>query len=148
MEEFKLALFLTLTGSAIGTSTALFVAFWRTRYTVKSQDLSKRIELLCDSISKLEELSCQFWNGDEKVSQHYILGYKEKISLSVEYLENEYTRFPKGAVNVALKEFFVACTGGDFESQVRKVNPQAQRSVLITGETLQVELLKIRNSLY
>ncbi|EJC7123280.1 hypothetical protein MZJ48_004558 [Vibrio parahaemolyticus] len=148
MEEFKFTLFLTLLGSVIGTLTALFVAYWRTRYTVKSQDLSKRIELLCESVSKLEELSCQFWNGDDKVSQHYILGYKEKISLSVEYLENEYSRFPKGAVNDELKEFFVACTGGDFESLDRKINPQSQRSVLITGETLQVALLKIRNSLY
>lgn len=139
---------LTLSSLFIGSLSTLIITYWRTRYTVKAQDLSKRIEVLCESISKLEELSCKFWNGDKAISQHYILGYKEKIALLLEYLDAEYNEFSKGEVDTQLIDFFDACTGGDFESSEPVINPDAQRHVLISGEKLQIVLLTIRNKLY
>lgn len=139
---------LTLASLFIGALSTLLITYWRTRYTVKAQDLSKRIEVLCESISNLEDLSCKFWNGDETISQHYILGYKEKIALLLVYLDKEYDEFSKSEVNSQLKDFFVACTGGDFESSERVKNPEAQRNVLISGEKLQIALMTIRNKLY
>jgi hypothetical protein len=64
------------------------------------------------------------------------------------YLDKEYDEFSKGKVNAQLKDFFVACTGGDFESSERVKNPEAQRNVLISGEKLQIALMTIRNKLY
>lgn len=139
---------LTLTSLFIGALSTLLITYWRTRYTVKAQDLSKRIEVLCESISNLEDLSCKFWSGDDAISQHYILGYKEKIALLLVYLDKEYDQFSKNEVDVLLKEFFVACTGGGFESSDRVKSPETQRNVLISGEKLKIALMTIRNKLY
>lgn len=51
----------SLVSAILGAVSGLIAAYWRTRYTIRSQDLSKRIEELCNSISKLEDLSCQYW---------------------------------------------------------------------------------------
>jgi hypothetical protein len=132
----------------IGSLTTFYVTYWRTRYTVKSQDLSKRIETICDLISKLEELSCKYWGGDETVSEHYILGCREKIELLLKYLDKENKQFNKSDVSAQSIDFFKACTGGSFETAGRKNNPEAQRHVLISGSKLQIALMTIRNKLY
>lgn len=142
--------YISLISACIGAVSGLVAAYWRTRYTVKSQDLSKRLEDLCDSIEKLEEIACDYWglNIEKKPSQHYILGYKTKISLLVTYLDEEYTQFSKDEISESLAEFFRACTGGDFESAKDKQEPERQRRILINGEKLKIELLKTRNKLY
>ncbi|EHU4932355.1 hypothetical protein [Vibrio fluvialis] len=147
MEKYHWA----LVSAIIGAISGLFAAYWRTRYTIKAQDLSKRLEELCASIGKLEELSCQYWddtNTKEKPSPHYILGYKTKISLLVNYLDEQYARFSKADTSDLLSVFFEACTGGDFESSEPKGDPKRLRKILITGERLKIALLKIRGQLY
>ncbi|ELE6601593.1 hypothetical protein MSG33_22775 [Vibrio sp. 1CM7H] len=138
-----------LVSAFIGASSALFAAYWRTRYTIKSQDLSKRLEDLCDAIGILEEVSCKYWCNTtakkEKPSEHYILGYKTKISMIVNYLDDAYSQFSKEKTSKLLAEFFEACTGGSFHSGDE---PQRLRKILIKGEALKIELLKIRSQLY
>ncbi|HGH3376044.1 TPA: hypothetical protein ACOEBK_000613 [Enterobacter ludwigii] len=142
----------SLISAILGAVSGLIAAYWRTRYTIRSQDLSKRIEELCNSISKLEDLSCQYWGGGDdsskRPSPHYILGNKTKISLLVTYLDSEYTQFNKDKTSVSLADFFEACTSGDFENNVEKNESERLRKILITGEKLKIELLRIRSKLY
>ncbi|HCS62832.1 MAG TPA: hypothetical protein DIW64_01395 [Cellvibrio sp.] len=140
-----------LLSAFIGAASALFAAYWRTRYTIKSQDLSKRIEELCDSITKLEDLSCTYWSDSEErkiPSTHYILGVKTKIGLIISYMDDEYKKFHKDDISILLADFFDACTGGKFEDGNNTNEPERQRKILISGEKLKIELMKFRNKLY
>ncbi|TPW23753.1 hypothetical protein FH712_07400 [Marinobacter nauticus] len=133
----------------IGAAAGLFAAYWRTRYAAQAQDLSKRIEELCDSIAKLEELSCGYWDAKEdKSSSHYILGVKTKISLLINYLDEEYKEFSKDKTSDILSEFFDSCTGGKFGSEEVASDSARQRKILITGEKLKIDLMKSRHKLY
>ena len=138
-----------LFGALIGALSGLFAAYWRTRYSAKANDLSKRIEDLCESISRLEELSCIYWGASgEKPSSHYILGVQKKISLIINYLDEEHSEFNKEVTSSALAEFFEACTGGEFESISAGVDEVRQRKILISGEKLKIDLMRSRNKLY
>jgi hypothetical protein len=147
----KYSLEIGLLSALIGACSGLFAVHMGTKYTAKAQDLSKRIEDLCESISKLEELSCTYWGNakdDGKPSQHYILGVKTKISLLVSYLDSEYKQFSKESTSSLLAAFFDACTGGNFGSHNLTAEPERQRKILIVGEKLKIELMKLRLRLY
>jgi len=147
MEKVALGLAAALVGAISGAA----ITYWRTRYTVKSQDFSKRIEELNDSISKLEEISCQHWGKvgkSDPIQTSYIIGAKSKVSLLVAYLDSAYSEFDRSSISDKLAAFFRACTGGSFGSCTVAVEPERQREILITGEELKIELMKTRNKLY
>ena len=145
------AIFLGLASALIGGLLGVFATYWRTKYTIKEQDLSKRVEELCTSVSKLEELCCAYFSDVESrrtISKPYVLGVKTKITLLMDYLNKQYSGFYTVTISSMLVNFFKACTGGDFESLDSKVDPERQREILITGETLKIEIMRTRNLLY
>ncbi|MCP4016788.1 MAG: hypothetical protein GY831_23750 [Delftia sp.] len=135
----------------IGAAVAIFTNYWRTRYTIKSQDLSKRIEELSQSISKLEAYACEYWTSEDRSknsANHYAMGFQTKIELMIQYLDKQHTRFNDKSVSRSLNEFTGACTGGSFNDKSGKPEPDRVRRILITGESLKIELMKIRNLHY
>ena len=144
MTNLEVALISTI----IASITTLLITYWRTRYTIKSQDLSKLIEHLCELISDLEAHSCHFYQGEDKVSRDYILGLKEKVLILVNHLNVTYRSFNKDEIASLISLCSEACTGGNFESTERTPRPEVQRKIMISSQNLQISLLKIRNRLY
>jgi len=137
--------------AAIGAMVAIFTNFWRTRYTIKAQDFSKRIEEISTLIGKLEVLVCEYWCSRDEVKPSgapYILGMQEKINILLDYLNNQYQRFDQESISGPLAEFVVSCTGDSFDSKGGISEPQRIRQILVSGEILKIELMKIRNTLY
>lgn len=151
MDDFDLMLTSALIGAVsgvLGALSGILATYWRTKYTVKAQDLSKRIEALCDSISIMEEKSCKLWNGDQDISKPYILGFKVKVMLVTKHLDAEYEKFDRKLISQSMTAFFHACTGDEFES-IKPINkPDKQREILVSGAELQIALMTIRNRLY
>ncbi|WP_157763492.1 hypothetical protein [Pseudomonas mosselii] len=142
---------ISVLSASIGAGVAIFTNFWRTRYTIKAQDFSKRIEELSTLIGKLEVLACEYWCSQEEVKPSetpYILGTQEKVNILLTYLTEEYKKFDQEAISEPLSNFFSACTGGNFGSLKKSADPQRVRKIMITGETLKIELMKTRNMLY
>lgn len=144
---------LGLLSAVVGGISGFLAAWWQTKRAAISQELSNRIEDLCTSIGKLEEISCLYWQAyqDEQgrtPSEPYIVGLQTKIGILLDYLAKEYPSFKKEFIAKSLAEFDSACTGGDFGVANRKTNSNRQREILITGEKLKIGLLKTRNSLH
>ena len=142
---------LGVVSALIGGGCGLYAAFWRTRYSVREADFSKRIEEICSAIGKLEEKCCVFYSGEDinkEASKPYILGMKTKIQLLANFLNKEYSGFYTPEISTLAGEFFDACTGDSFEENETKVDPQRQRLILITGETLKIEIMRARRTKY
>lgn len=141
----------TIVSAAIGAGVAIFTNFWRTRYTIRAQDFSKRIEELSSSIRKLESLASERWSpakDDPPPSlMPLILGSQEQINLAITYLNDEYKEFDQKTISDPLSSFFDACSGGRFDEK-HVLEPDRIRRILIEGERLRIELLKTRNTLY
>mgnify|MGYP004716031947 CR=1 FL=1 len=52
---------ISVSSAIIGAAVAIITNYWRTRYTIRSQDFSKRIEEVCKLIGELEVAACMFW---------------------------------------------------------------------------------------
>jgi hypothetical protein len=141
-------IWLPIIGAFIG---GIFV-YIRTKYSAKAQDLSKQIEEINKSITELSEQSCAIWcenyKPEDSKKLHYIIGYIEKIKLTIKYLENHYHKFKKLSPTEEVIEFLNSCTGKDFESIKRLAEPTRQREIIINGEKLKIKLLTIRNKIY
>lgn len=141
----------TILSAAIGAGVAIFTNFWRTRYTIRAQDFSKRVEELSASIKKLELLASERWSpatGSLPPSLiPLILGSQAQIVLAITYLNDEYREFDKATISEPLASFFDACSGGFFDDKTVS-EPNRIRRILVDGERLRIELLKIRNKLY
>ncbi|WP_091790567.1 hypothetical protein [Paraburkholderia steynii] len=147
MDKYSISVISALIGAAV----AIFTNYWRTRYTIKSQDLSKRIEELSQSISKLEAYACEYWTSEDRsktAANYYAIGFQTKIELMIQYLDKQYTKFNKESVSKSLNEFTGACTGDSFNDKSGQPEPDRVRRILITGESLKIELMKIRNLHY
>lgn len=141
----------SITSAAIGAAVAVFTNFWRTRYTVRAQDFSKRIEEIAASIRQLEVLACEYWcdpTEGKPSDRPYILGTQEKISIMLKYLHDQYKKFDAATISEPLSDFFEACTGGSFDKQASPAEPDRVRQILISGERLKIELMKTRGTLY
>jgi hypothetical protein len=140
-----------IVSAAIGAGVAIFTNFWRTRYTIRAQDFSKRVEELSSSIKKLETLASERWSPGEKtipsISMPMIIGSQAQIKLAIGYLNDEYSDFDAESISEPLSSFFESCSGGAFDDK-DTVEPERVRLILVEGERLKIELLKIRNRLY
>ena len=133
----------------VGAGVALFANYWRTRYTARAQDFSKRVEDVATLITKLEVISCEYWGRKEPVSLdivEHMLGLQAKIGLMLEFLDRGYKNFNEAQVLNEVRAFSEACTGGTFgqTSQAREVKPEQIREILYTGEKLKIALLETR----
>lgn len=141
----------SIVSATIGAGVAIFTIFWRTRYTIRAQDFSKRVEELSALIKKLETLASERWSQLEKAisttSRPMIIGSQAQICLSISYLNDEYSDFDSEKISEPVASFFEACSGGAFD-ELGMVEPQRVRTIMVEGERLRIELLKIRNRLY
>lgn len=142
--------YIAILSASIGALTALFANWWRTKYTVKSQDFSKRIEEIGITIGKLENLAAEYWANKSTAkpeTKSMILGTQSKITIILSYLHTTHQNFNQDSISAQLHKFFNACSGGDFD-ETRTSEPERARAILTEGELLKIELLKIRNRLY
>ncbi|TCK96234.1 hypothetical protein [Paraburkholderia sp. BL9I2N2] len=142
---------ISIFSALVGAFVAIFTNFWRTRYTIRAQDFSKRIEEIAQSISKLETYACEYWvcTDREKTNvNYYVIGMQTKIELMVQYLNEQYKEFDKPMILGSLNEFTTACTGGTFGSKSGSPEPNRVQIILVRGETVKIELMKIRNQQY
>ncbi|MGX1017411.1 hypothetical protein AB7M33_000087 [Pseudomonas sp. Y3 TE3536] len=141
---------ISVTAAIIGAAVAIITNYWRTRYTIRSQDFSKRIEELCKLIGELEVAACKFWSNKKKAEPHdkqYILGLQAKLSLLTNYLDGQYRGFSTQNISSPLSDFFDGCSGGDFDD-IESSEPQRIRRIMVDGEKLKIKLLETRGGLY
>lgn len=144
-------LLVSVLSAVLGAGVVIFTNFWRTRYTIKSQDFSKRIEEVSVLIGRLENLACEYWSdkaGSGEKERHYILGLQAKISLIINYLNDQYKNFDEGAISEPLAIFFASCSGGAFSTSKGESEPERIRKVLFDGEKLKIVLMTTRNGMY
>ena len=141
---------ISVSSAIIGAVVAVITNYWRTRYTVRSQDFSKRIEELCKLIGELEVAACKFWAQKKEAEPHdkqYILGLQAKLSLLTNYLDGQYRGFSTQIISKPLSEFFEGCSGGDFDD-CNSSDPQRIRRIMVDGEKLKIKLMETRGGLY
>lgn len=135
---------------------ALYTNYWRTKYTIKEQDFSKRVEELIKKIDQLEELSCSYWTTEDdvkdkhKIIESKIIGKLDQIAQLITHLTKQYQISPLTDINNKIALFRSACTGGTFGScnNGSESVPNRIRDILISSEDLKVELYNSRFKLY
>lgn len=142
-----------LLSGAIAGAVAIFTNYWRTRYTIKAQDFSKRIEEVIKKIDSLEDISCEYWHandGNSKVLEAKIIGKQEQVSMLISHLAEQYHISPLSKIEEKLANLCDSCTGSDFSSECREVSnaPKYIRRVLISSEDLKIELYNSRLKKY
>lgn len=141
---------ISVSSAIIGAAVAIITNYWRTRYTIRSQDFSKRIEELCKLIGELEVAACTFWADKELAKPHdkqYILGLQAKLSLLTNYLDGQYRGFSTQAISKPINDFFDGCSGGDFDGN-NSSDPQRIRRIMVDGEKLKIKFMEARGGLY
>jgi hypothetical protein len=141
---------ISVSSAIIGALVAIITNYWRTRYTVRSQDFSKRIEELCKLIGELEVVACEYWSNKKKSNPNtsqYILGFQEKISLLINYLDAQYNNFNTEILSEPISLFFDSCSGGNFDDSSTS-EPERIRQIMVEGEKLKIQLMETRGGLY
>jgi hypothetical protein len=141
---------ISVSSAIIGAAVAIITNYWRTRYTVRSQDFSKRIEELCKLIGELEVVACDHWSDKENSkpnTSQYILGFQEKISLLINYLDVQYDNFNTEIISEPISLFFDSCSGGEFDDSSIS-DPGRIRQIMVEGEKLKIQLMETRGGLY
>ncbi|AHY09908.1 hypothetical protein [Serratia plymuthica] len=147
-------LFIGILSGTIAGGVAIFTNYWRTRYTIKAQDFSKRIEEIIKKIDSLEEISCKYWHdhdkSNNKIIESKIIGKQEQVSMLISHLEEQYHIYPLSKIEEKLTNLCDACTGADFSSENRNISnaPKYIRKVLICSEDLKIELYNSRLKKY
>jgi hypothetical protein len=141
---------ISVSSAIIGAAVAIITNYWRTRYTVRSQDFSKRIEEICKLVGELEAAACDHWsdkNNSKPNTSQYVLGFQEKISLLISYLDEQYNNFNTEIISEPLALFFESCTGGNFDDNTTS-EPRRIRQIMVEGEKLKIQFMKTRGGLY
>lgn len=147
-------LFIGILSGIIAGAVAIFTNYWRTRYTIKAQDFSKRIEEVIKKIDFLEEISCEYWRtydeSNNKIIESKIIGKQEQVSMLISHLADQYNIYPLSKIEDKLAKLCDSCTGADFSSENRKISngPEYIRKVLIFSEDLKIELYNSRLKKY
>lgn len=143
-----------LISGLIAGAIAIVTNYWRTKYTIKEQDFSKRIEELIKKIDQLEELSLLYWEGSEskinKINESKIIGKQNQIAQLIAHLIKQYKISPLTDINNKLASFRTSCSGGSFGSDNRGGENISNRirEILISSEDLKIELYNSRFKLY
>ncbi len=146
-------IFIGLLSGSIAGAVAIFTNYWRTRYTVKAQDFSKRIEEIIKKIDSLENTSCEYWHAfdeNNRILEAKIIGKQEQVSMLISHLAEQYHISPLSQIEEKLAIFCDSCTGSDFSSENREISnaPECIRKVLISSEDLKIELYNSRLKKY
>ncbi|MEZ2893602.1 hypothetical protein [Providencia rettgeri] len=147
-------LFIGILSGIIAGAVAIFTNYWRTRYTIKAQDFSKRIEEIIKKIDSLEEISCEYWHvydkSKNKIIESKIIGKQEQVSMLISHLADQYHISPLSKIEEKLTNLCESCSGEDFGTENRKISnaPENIRKVLIFSEDLKIELYNSRLKKY
>lgn len=137
--------------AVISAGVAIYTNYWRTQYTARAQDFSKRLDEASSLITKIETLACEYWGSSDSLAtkdiEKHIVGLSAKLDVLLGFLDQVYSNFQQVQVLREITEFSKACTGGTFDSE-RKSDPDRIRLILETGERLKVALLLTRTGLY
>ena len=116
MDAEKIAIGL-ISGLLAGT-IAIYTNYWRTKYTVKGQDFSKRVEELVKKIDSIEEISCDYWENNDaeknKLYESKIIGRLAQVKTLINHLERNYKVPTIGEINDTIIAFRKVCSGGKF----------------------------------
>ncbi|REC88719.1 hypothetical protein [Pantoea ananatis] len=152
MDYEKIAI--AVTSGLIGGLVVIFTNWWRTRYTVKAQDFSKRVEEVLKKIESLEEMSCSYWSSTNKenkeITEAKILGRQGQVGMLINHLAKEYKIHPLNKIEEKYLDLCDACTGAEFNSaglEKAKIPAYIQK-VLDHSEKLKIELFESRTKKY
>lgn len=144
--------FYTVVISAIfGALIAIFTNWWRTRYTIREQDFSKRIEEIIKKIESIEDVSCKYWAGVDLIDRadvvvNLILGKTTQLELLISFIISEYENINEKIINDALADFTDTVTGNEFGSKGELFSPQPMKiqTIFFHAEKLKLALHKER----
>jgi len=144
MKELLLVFISGLLGGLMG----FLASSWSSIYTAKATNFTKRIDEICNAIDYLVENSCKYWiltseSAKQKEIVPLIIGQTAKIRILLEYLDSEYKNFDSKSIKEKLHEFNSACTGDNFGGVDNNIDPDRQRKIIINGEKLKIDLLKV-----
>lgn len=142
-----------LFGGLLGGLLGSGVAIWRSRYSAKSSDLTKRVEtiyLLVDELSDAAARSGTHLGTEKdllKSSKSYCIALQARIADALRRLNSDYGRFESTEVNRAYFDFADACTGGDFDSSAAQHEALIRR-ILLAGGRFKDEIGRVRMRFY
>lgn len=137
-----------------GGMVVIFTNWWRTRYTVKAQDFSKRVEEVLKKIEALEEISCLYWssanNENKSIVEAEILGKQGQVTLLIDHLATEYNIYPLNDIKEKHFNLCNSCTGAEFNSAKKDISkaPEYIQKVLFHSEKLKIALFESRTKMY
>ncbi|WP_260513923.1 hypothetical protein [Serratia fonticola] len=147
--------FITAIISALfGALVVIVTNWWRTRYTIREQDFSKRVEEIIKKIETLEDLSCKYWaemdiNARSEISVNSIVGKKTQLELLIGFVISKYENLNEKLINDALAVFNDTITGDEFEvkNESFKIQPMKIQAIHIHAEELKLTILteRVRN---
>ena len=130
-----------LIGGAFGALLGAVIAIWRSRYSAKSTDLTKRVETIHSIIDTLADSASRARTrlGAEKdgliSNKSYCIALQGRLEDAVERLNKDYGNFTEKDLNHAFAEFVTACTGGAFDEAEQEPDVSIRR-ILISGGRL------------
>lgn len=152
MTETWLTVLKLLIGVFFGSLATAIITVWRTRYTVKSSDFSKRIADVNDKIDVISQCACRIWSGSKNSdsilhNKHYLVGLIAALNETISAMDVSYHGFRAESIKEPLFNFTDACTGGQFSAD-KMVEEHRMRKILKYAENLKSELYKKRLSKY
>lgn len=134
-----------------GATVVIVTNWWRTRYTIREQDFSKRVEEIIKKIETLEELSCKYWagvdlDGRNEVSINSIIGKKTQLELLINFIIDKYDNLNIKKINDSLAFFNDTITGDKFGEKEDSFNGEPIRiqTIHMHAEELKLVILTER----
>lgn len=142
-----------LIGGVIGALIGAGVAIWRSRYSARSADLTKRVETINSIIDALADSASRARThlGADKdgliSSKSYCIALQGRLDDAIERLDSDFADFSNADLNAAYIEFARFSTGGSFDEPEHE--PESTiRGILISGGRLKDEVAKARMKHY
>jgi len=130
-----------LVGGAFGALLGAVIAIWRSRYSARSADLTKRVETINSIIDSLADSASRARTklGAEKdgliSSKSYCVALQGRLEDAINRLHADYGKFDDDQLTGAFTEFANACTGGAFDEPEKEAEATIRR-ILISGGRL------------
>jgi len=142
-----------LIGGAFGALLGAAIAIWRSRYSAKSTDLTKRVETINAIIDALADSASRARTrlGAEKdrllSSKSYCVALQGRLEDAIQRLHTDFGKFSDDKLSGAFTEFASACTGGTFDESEDESEPTI-RFILISGGRLKDRVSEARMKHY
>lgn len=152
MTETELTVLKLIIGGFFGSVATALITIWRTRYTVKSSDFSKRVTDVNEKIDLISQCACRIWSGSENSdsilhNKHYLVGLVAALKETISAMDTAYDGFSAESIKEPLFNFTDSCTGDDFSSSDIKEEHRV-RKILKYAEHLKNEMYNTRLSKY